>query len=409
MKIRYFGPFSLDTGYSRACSDYLMALRKAGADLDIRPILDGDERILEDRYKELLPLANREDVAYPDWPDVIISHATPVGCSVFVEKELAPPPGIKRVAITTYETEKMPKALVRDLVDHFDQIWVPSDYCKQSFKPHFPYDDFDTEDHIEGMVRIVPHTFDPNYWFTKEHYRKASNSFDQDNPNDYERPYVFYTILTWCERKNPMGLLKAYLTEFGPDDDVLLKIRTPGFNTGEVEELARGLKLDYLPPVDMICDYLTETQMLDLHLSSDCYVTTARAEGWGLGAFEAALVGNPVIATGYSGLMEFLDDYVSCSLLDVFKTPAYTPESVSNSVLNVAGLTIKPKLRNDHNGIAGDQLWAEPNLEQAKFFMRRSYEGNHGPERDSQKYLAENFSYEAVGKIMMKNLRDLLG
>ena len=33
----------------------------------------------------------------------------------------------------------------------------------------------------------------------------------------------------------------------------------------------------------------------------------ARAEGWGLGAFEAAQLGKPVIMTGYGGQRDFLD------------------------------------------------------------------------------------------------------
>ena len=131
------------------------------------------------------------------------------------------------------------------------------------------------------------------------------------------------------------------------------------------------LKLKYLPPVEMLCDRLTEAEMLALHQTSDCYVTAARSEGFGLGAFEAALVGNHVIAPKYSGLLDFLDGRWNVALVDYFLTPAFTPATASNTDIIVAGLNIKPIERRDHLGIFGDQEWCEPNLHQMKQFRLR--------------------------------------
>ena len=39
----------------------------------------------------------------------------------------------------------------------------------------------------------------------------------------------------------------------------------------------------------------------------DCYVSLHRSEGFGLTMAEAMLLGKPVIATGYSGNLEFMD------------------------------------------------------------------------------------------------------
>jgi glycosyltransferase involved in cell wall biosynthesis len=38
----------------------------------------------------------------------------------------------------------------------------------------------------------------------------------------------------------------------------------------------------------------------------DCYVSLHRSEGFGLGLAEAMLLGKPVIATGFSGNLEFM-------------------------------------------------------------------------------------------------------
>jgi short subunit fatty acids transporter len=49
-------------------------------------------------------------------------------------------------------------------------------------------------------------------------------------------------------------------------------------------------------PVAVIAEHrLTDGEMLALHEVGDCFISLARAEGWGLGAFEAASLGNPVL------------------------------------------------------------------------------------------------------------------
>lgn len=386
MRVRYFGPFALNSGYSRACSDYLECLLGAGIDLDIVPIIDGQQRRLEDRYHNLLPYVNRPEIANDrNWPDVAIVHAIPYGCTLMFDEELAPGPSVKRVAITTWETSKLPEVTAHMLEVSFDQVWMPSRYSKDALDVSL------TGVSSNTFVKVVPHAYDPSFWPSKAGLQR---------PN---QPYTFYTVMTWCERKNPIGLLKAYLTEFGPDDNVLLKIKTPGYNESEIKELVRGLSLDYYPPVDMLCDYMSEDELRNLHIMSDCYVTVARAEGWGLGAFEAAIIGNPVIYSNYSGLIDFLDDYNNGFPIECFETPAYTPESLSNSEINISGLSIKPVLRNDHNGIRGDQLWAEPNIKQLKDTMRNIY--NERPESCGD--LDNLFNYETVGKLMKKNLEEL--
>ena len=43
-----------------------------------------------------------------------------------------------------------------------------------------------------------------------------------------------------------------------------------------------------------------------LHQLGDTYVSLTRAEGWGMGAFDAAALGRPVLMTGWSGHLDFL-------------------------------------------------------------------------------------------------------
>lgn len=385
MKVAWVGPAGHATGYGQASNFYCDLLLRAGVDLTIVAPTDLQESEiakLDKRYAHLLDHFGRAKSVVG--ADVVVSHAVPFGVGWLLEG-IPIPSSAKRVACTTWESESLPLEAV-DVLDGFNQTWWPSHYNANVHKRQTKQPE---------KARVLPHAFDPKHW--------PSGTKAPDN-----ELYTYYQIFTWCERKNPMGLLKAYLTEFGPNDKVLLKLRTPNYLKDDIEALIRGLKLNYLPPVEMLCDYMDEAALLDLHLSSDCYVTAARSEGFGLGAFEAMLVGNHVIAPRYSGLLDFLENRWSVSLVDYFLTPAYTPETISNTEMIIAGLKIKPVTRNDHLGIRSDQMWAEPNLHQMKQYMRAAYENRYPRTTANRQFLEENFSYQAVSKKMMGLLNEVL-
>ncbi|MCK5359286.1 MAG: glycosyltransferase, partial [Gammaproteobacteria bacterium] len=43
-----------------------------------------------------------------------------------------------------------------------------------------------------------------------------------------------------------------------------------------------------------------------IHEIGDCFFSLTHSEGWGLGAFDAAAAGNPVIITGWGGQLDYL-------------------------------------------------------------------------------------------------------
>jgi len=58
-----------------------------------------------------------------------------------------------------------------------------------------------------------------------------------------------------------------------------------------------------------------------LHCRGDCYLSLTHGEGWGLGAFDAAAAGKPVIITAWGGVLDYLDpahaDLVDWELISV--------------------------------------------------------------------------------------------
>jgi glycosyltransferase involved in cell wall biosynthesis len=379
MRVKYICPFAVASGYSRAAQDYLMALKLAQVELAIQPLHDADSDDLEGRYHSLLPLVRKVEA---DWPTHVIVHTVPRYAWEFVSKDLSPPKGVKRVCMTTWETDKLPKQDAETLNEHFDLVIVPSTFCEEVFER-------------SGVthVEVVPHCFDPEFW-------RHRSALRRDNP-----PYVFYSVLVWGERKNPIGLLKAYFAEFDSGDHVLLRIITPHYSQDDVLQLARCMGLSYLSKVDFITKRLSEKELVAVHHESDCYVSPSRGEAWGLGAFEAACVGNHVIATRWSGWTDWLQHYDETDLIPYQLTPAVTPE-VKIATVEIAGLKVSSLSPMAPTGIDGSQNWAEPDLYCLRQTMRRAYEERLPRVKDTSA-LREHYNYEVVGEQFKKLLEGL--
>jgi glycosyltransferase involved in cell wall biosynthesis len=84
--------------------------------------------------------------------------------------------------------------------------------------------------------------------------------------------------------------------------------------------------------VRLVTSALTEGEVSALHRRGDCFVSLCRSEGWGLGAFDAAAYGNPVVTTGFSGHLDYLAGSPYLVGFDVIPVqdpsgfPTYAPE-----------------------------------------------------------------------------------
>jgi glycosyltransferase involved in cell wall biosynthesis len=110
------------------------------------------------------------------------------------------------------------------------------------------------------------------------------------------------------ERKNPLAVIDAFGRAFAGRDDVNLVIKTVGGDQ-HVRELKRlraaaGVRTN----VHVRDGYVTREEHQALVAACDAFVSLHRAEGYGLHLAEAMAHGKPVIATGYSGNLEFMDD-----------------------------------------------------------------------------------------------------
>ncbi|MDQ4149605.1 MAG: glycosyltransferase family 4 protein [Actinomycetota bacterium] len=160
-----------------------------------------------------------------------------------------------------------------------------------------------------------------------------------------------FDFLSLFERKNPVGVVKAFTQAFRENEGPILVIKSINgadeLCTFELLRIAAADRSD----VVIMDGYLPPDKKDALMTACDCYVSLHRAEGYGLGMAEAMALGKPIIATGYSGNLEFLNE--------------------ENSYLVGHGLVPVPPGSDPYPEGA---RWAEPDIEGAAELMRRVYE-----------------------------------
>jgi glycosyltransferase involved in cell wall biosynthesis len=220
-------------------------------------------------------------------------------------------PGVRReldaerlVAVVARETSDMPRAWHQLLAD-VDEVWVPCEWNRRVL----------SASGLRAPVRSVPHPVELGV-----DRPSAPVALPLALDDDV---FVCWSLMGWCARKAPDLTVEAFCRAFRGDDPVVLVVKTGYWAWGiEVDpaapdrhrgatwwELQRLLARHRDPPrVVLATDHWTAEQVRAVHVRADCYLSLTRAEGWGLGAFDAAALATPVVMTGYGGQLDFLGD-----------------------------------------------------------------------------------------------------
>lgn len=177
----------------------------------------------------------------------------------------------------------------------------------------------------------------------------AMGRADLDLPADAFISLSIFDASSVIERKNPLGAIAAHTAAFGHDPSKILLLKT--YNTGmagpgwqEVVAAAAAA-----PNVRILDQRLTREEIWSLIALCDVFVSLHRSEGVGLALLEAMRLGRPVLATGWSGNMDFMDER-SAALVPYTLVPARD----SRGVYSAAGA-----------------VWAEPDTGAAAQLLRR--------------------------------------
>jgi glycosyltransferase involved in cell wall biosynthesis len=165
---------------------------------------------------------------------------------------------------------------------------------------------------------------------------------------------VVFDHLSVTSRKNPLGAIEAFRRAFAPDEGPLLVVKSiNGDRCWHEHErlLAASADRDDIVVWDR---HLSQADHDAFVGSLDALVSLHRSEGLGLHLAAAMSVGVPVIATRYSGNLDFMDDGTAL-LVDADLVPV-----------------------GDDGGWAypSSARWAEPRVDQAVAAMRRAASGD---------------------------------
>ena len=210
------------------------------------------------------------------------------------------------------------------------EIWAPSRFTAAALEPLAP-----------GRVRVVPPAL-ADVPPLPAHLGRA----DFGLPDNAVITLVSFNLASSFARKNPLGAIAAFRAAFGdrPDRILVLKIGHPDHAPADFKILCEAAQA---PNIRLETRTLPTADSHALTACCDIVLSLHRSEGFGLVPAEAMLLGKPVIATGWSGNMDFMDH--------------------NNAAL--VGHHLIPVV--DDRKVYRDSVWAEPNLTDAVAHLRR--------------------------------------
>jgi glycosyltransferase involved in cell wall biosynthesis len=251
--------------------------------------------------------------------------------------QLAEHEHVPKVGIWYWEAGALPADL-RRAFDIVDEVWCASTHVRDLLVAAEPA--------VE--VRVHPLTFGlPS--------PTALDRADVGVPDDRFVFGVSFDYSSVARRKNPLGAIEAYKQAFGPDDGAALVVKAVhadqhGRDAARVSDAAEGR-----PDIRLVNRHFSQVEMDAFFQHLDAFVSLHRSEGLGLNLASAMAAGVPVVATGWSGNLEFMssDDahLVPFDLVEVGPDAApYDPKGV----------------------------WAEPDVEGAAARLRALFDDPEG-------------------------------
>ena len=140
-------------------------------------------------------------------------------------------------------------------------------------------------------------------------------------PSDVFVVLLAFDVNSTVSRKNPYSSIRAFQTAFQNEESVRLIIKVSGLEnwTPAAEQLSQLVSND--PNIIIISEVLSEADMSGLIIATDVVISLHRSEGFGLLLAEAMAREKAVVATGWSGNMEFMNEetalLVPYTLIDV--------------------------------------------------------------------------------------------
>lgn len=280
--------------------------------------------------------------------------------------------GRYNIGYWAWELERFPAAWT-PAIDLVDEIWAPSNFIATTLRQV-----------TRKPVHVMPLRVERPQ---ERHFRPGDYAIVGDAFN-----FVFYfDFNSYHQRKNPSGVVSAFLSAFPEREMIPARLLIKSIGADAHPAIAR--RFNDLAESDPRIFHLTETmsaeEMSGLLSFSNCFVSLHRSEGFGRGMAEAMAAGVPVIATGYGGNVDFMDE--------------------SNSFL--VDYRLRP-IRAGEYVYGEGAYWAEPNLEHAAELMRFVHDNRRVAKQRAAKAkrsIAKGHSTKTVAAAISRRLEAIRG
>jgi glycosyltransferase involved in cell wall biosynthesis/tetratricopeptide (TPR) repeat protein len=284
--------------------------------------------------------------------------------AIFVKDRAAVLENSHTIGFFLWETSTAPR--VQQLgIELVDEIWAPTQYVADVYGSHAP----------TTMVG-------------KALYRGAAPA--RPSRGAANAPFKFLTVFNFdssIERKNPLAAVEAFREAFPNGEDVQLIVKTSNVNPGHWsnalghwERLTAVCEKD--ARIKLLLLHYPEAQMMELIRESSCLVSLHRSEGFAYVIADAMAQGVPVIATNYSGNVDFCSEQTSFPV-------DYDLIAIDERVAHWK---------------ADGAKWAEPNVKSAAEQMRRVY-GDYQAALNVARTAQQNVLNKYSADVFRKNLR----
>ena len=233
----------------------------------------------------------------------------------------------------TWELAEFPDAWGKSL-DFLDEVWCPSRFIQTAIAAK-----------ARNPVIHAPFPIEMD----------ASPGWDRSRLGLPEDAFIFlfaFDFKSGFARKNPLACIEAFKKAFPAKNKqvaLVIKSMDGSLFPDQARLLEESVRTD--PRILHMSQSLPWEAMAGLMQNCDSFVSLHRSEGIGLGMAQSMLLGKPVIATGYSGNTDFMHDGNAC-MVDHELVP----------------------VREGEYPFAPGQEWAEPDVDQAAWFMQRLLE-----------------------------------
>lgn len=235
-----------------------------------------------------------------------------------------------RIVYPAWELSRYPEPWAREL-ERYDEVWAASRFSRDSFAAA-----------VRRPVLHLPLPCQPvlTRQLSRRHFGISESAY----------AFVFFFDLTsYIDRKNPFALLEAFARVRAArpwaDLQLVLKVNNKGADPAAYARFLAAVE-PFERDTVVIDRTLTDNEVKSLVRAGDAFVSLHRAEGFGFGLAEAMYFEKPVVATAYSGNLDYM-----------------TPETAL-----LVDYALVP-VRDGEYPHATGQVWAEPDVEEAARHM----------------------------------------